>query len=420
MHYRFLIAIFFLVNCNFFVYAEQLSSIIVNRDKNIFIYKDTEKEFIPFGVNYDHDYDFKLIEDYWSDKHKISEDFAYIKKLGFNVVRIHLQQFVYLMDKTKMSNTALKNLDWILHEAEKNNLYLDITGLGRYKGIIPKWYRNLNDAGRIEADAFFWKIISERYKGRGVIFCFDLQNEPTINYDDKVGYVGPPFDDGYHYINRHFQDISKAWKSYLLKKYNTEGKFKESWLKEKFQTYEFFEKTKMKVPDIFSSKEQNSDFINFKDMLALKWLSKLSNVVKDTDSSRLVTLGLCGINLPYSKYYSSFSPESIKPYVDFICIHFVPNTITQEPYCDNAEEFIKQIKTAYVGKPLIVEEFFPLVPLDKLYSNFVKPVKQYVNGWISYYWGKPINELKKSDKISDQITADWLKYFSENKNKFEM
>ena len=420
MYFKVLIITLFLINFNLEVYARQLSSIIVNRDKNIFIYQDTDEVFNPFGVNYDHDYDFKLIEDYWSDKQKISGDFAYIKKLGFNVVRLHLQQFVFLMEKTKMSNSALKNLDWILHEAEKNNLYLDITGLGRYKGIIPKWYRDLNDAERIEADAFFWKVITERYKGRGVIFCFDLQNEPTINYDDNIGYVGPPFDDGYHYINRHYQDITKAWKEYLLDKYDAKAKFDKSWLKQKFKGYDDFKKAELTVPDMLSSKEESSDFAKCKDGLALNWLTRLTKTIKEIDTSRLVTLGLCGLNLPYSKYYSSFSPELIKPYVDFICIHFVPKTITREPYKDNTKEFMKHIKTAYVGKPLVVEEFFPLVPLDKLYSNFIKPAKKYVNGWISYYWGKPIAALRKTDKISDQITADWLKYFSENKNKFEM
>ena len=409
----------FLFSFNLVVNAKILSQVIVSEDEKSFVYKDTGIEFVPFGVNYDHDYNFKLIEDFWDNKKKISDDFAYIKKLGFNVIRIHLQQFIYLKSRNKMEESALSRFDWIICEAEKNELYLDITGLGRYKGAIPEWYRCLSDEERVEADAYFWKTLANRYKGRGSIFCFDLQNEPTINHNDNGGYVGPPFDDGYHYINRHYQDITKGWKNYLLNKYDTEAKFEKSWLKQKFNNYKEFSKiNKIDIPNMLSVKEENYEFSEYKDMLALKWLSKLSNSVKKADPSRLVTLGLCGLNLPYSKFYSSFSPELIKPYVDFLCIHFVPKLITHEPYSDNAEEFIKQIKASYVGKPLVVEEFFPLVPLDKLYVNFIKPANKYVNGWISYYWGKPISELKSSDKISDQMTAGWLKYFSENKVEF--
>ncbi len=407
-----LILIFLKVLC---CYAEQLPQIIVKEDK--FINIKSGKDFYPYGVNYDHNYKFMLLENFWQNKDKISEDFTYIRKLNFNIIRIHLQQFVFLKSPNEIDTEALKNLDWIIQEAEKNHLYLDITGLGRYKGIIPDWYKKLNDNERIKADAFFWKSLAKRYKGKNCIFCFNFQNEPTINYDNNKGYVGPPFHDKFHYINKHFQEIRKAWKIYLINKYNSEDTFNHSWLKSSYQNYKNFKESEINIPQLTATVKEQKDFSIFKDTLALKWLKKLSETVKTIDPQRLVTLGLSALNLPGSKYYSSFSPQLIKPYVDFICFHAYPVILDQNPDKDNRKEFINQIILMKTNKPLVIEEFYPLVPLSTLYPEFIKPVQKYVSGWISFYWGNPIEKLKDSNKISDNITAEWLEYFSKNKNK---
>src|SRR5688572_15835032 len=64
----------------------------VAADQNGFVIGETNEPFIPWGFNYDHDEKGRLIEDYWSDEWpKVEQDFAEMKALGANVVRVHLQ-----------------------------------------------------------------------------------------------------------------------------------------------------------------------------------------------------------------------------------------------------------------------------------------------------------------------------------------
>lgn len=49
------------------------------------------KPFTPWGFNYDHDRQNRLLEDYWVDNWPdVESDFAEMKELGANVVRIYL------------------------------------------------------------------------------------------------------------------------------------------------------------------------------------------------------------------------------------------------------------------------------------------------------------------------------------------
>ncbi len=60
--------------------------------KKGFILDPSGKPFVPWGFNYDHDADGRLIEDYWDEEWPTVEaHFGQMKKLGANVVRVHLQ-----------------------------------------------------------------------------------------------------------------------------------------------------------------------------------------------------------------------------------------------------------------------------------------------------------------------------------------
>src|SRR5689334_6678812 len=64
----------------------------VSADKKGFVLDPSGQPFVPWGVNYDHDATGRLLEDYWDDEWPAVEgDFAEMKALGANVVRIHLQ-----------------------------------------------------------------------------------------------------------------------------------------------------------------------------------------------------------------------------------------------------------------------------------------------------------------------------------------
>lgn len=43
--------------------------------------------------------------------------------------------------------------------------------------------------------------------------------------------------------------------------------------------------------------------------------------------------------------------------------------------------------------------------------EFLERSREHATGWISFYWGKPVEELRKSSSIGDAILAQWLEQF---------
>src|SRR5262249_32978460 len=64
----------------------------VSKDQKGFVLPPSGRPFVPWGFNYDHDDKGHLLEDYWDDEWPTVEaHFGQMKKLGANVVRVHLQ-----------------------------------------------------------------------------------------------------------------------------------------------------------------------------------------------------------------------------------------------------------------------------------------------------------------------------------------
>ena len=74
------------------VHADDMPWIVVSKDKKGFVLEPSGKKFTPWGFNYDHDTQGRLLEEYWDREWDMVEaHFGQMKKLGANVVRIHLQ-----------------------------------------------------------------------------------------------------------------------------------------------------------------------------------------------------------------------------------------------------------------------------------------------------------------------------------------
>src|SRR4051794_26949763 len=64
----------------------------VSKDKKGFVLDPSGRPFVPWGFNYDHDDKGRLIEHYWDGEWPTVEThFGQMRKLGANVVRVHLQ-----------------------------------------------------------------------------------------------------------------------------------------------------------------------------------------------------------------------------------------------------------------------------------------------------------------------------------------
>ena len=90
--------------------------------------------FSPRGFNYDHDRDGRLLEDYWLDEWPaVERHFAQMKRLGANLVRIHLQFGKFMDQRLRPEPRHLERLKQLL-------VYADRMGIERlcvYMGM--KW-----------------------------------------------------------------------------------------------------------------------------------------------------------------------------------------------------------------------------------------------------------------------------------------
>ena len=119
-----------------------------------------------------------------------------MKRLGANVVRIHLQFGKFMKGPNEPNESALKQYARLVALAEQTNLYLDVTGLGCYhKKDVPKWYDRLSEEARWAAQANFWKYVANRSAQSPAIFCYDLMNEPVVPGGDRKpeDWLGPDF-----------------------------------------------------------------------------------------------------------------------------------------------------------------------------------------------------------------------------------
>ena len=94
--------------------------------------------------------------------------------------------------------------------------------------------------------------------------------------------------------------------------------------------------------------------------------------------------------------------------LDFVSVHFYPEK-------GEVAKALAALRAYELGKPLLIEEMFPLkCGVDEL-SGFVRKSADHVDGWVSFYWGKTAREMREREDptIADAITASWLEAFAE-------
>ena len=337
------------------IHAADLETIAVSKDKRGFVKQPSGKPFRPWGFNYDHDGKGRLIEDYWHKEWPTVEaDFREMKQLGANVVRIHLQFGRFMESPDKPNERSLKQLARLLKLAEREKLYLDLTGLGCYhKKDVPAWYDRLSESARWKAQAAFWEAVSKRCANSPAVFCYDLMNEPVVAGGNKrrKEWLGPGFG-GKHFV----QFIALERKG-----------------------------------------RNRAD-------VAKKWIANLVAAIRKHDKKHLITVGLVPWSLDRPGLTSGFDPKKVAGQLDFIAMHLYPKTGERKKAIDTLKGF-------QVGKPVVIEEIFPLKCSLKELSAFRKESKDLAAGWIGFYWGETPAELRKKKTIAAAITAQWLEWF---------
>jgi hypothetical protein len=85
------------------------------------------------------------------------------------------------------------------------------------------------------------------------------------------------------------------------------------------------------------------------------------------------------------------------------------------PESGKMAEARKTVEGFAAGKPVVLEEIFPLACSAAELGRFLEDVRPHVAGWIGFYWGKTPEELSRSGEIADAMMLGWLRLFQEMK-----
>ena len=283
-----------------------------------------------------------------------------------NVVRVHLQFGKLMVAQDQTNPAALKQLRRLLKLAEETRLYLDITGLGCYRPAdTPAWCDALGEKARWTAQANFWLAVAETCKDSPAVFCYDLINEP---------------------ISPAGKREAGQWRSGSL-----------------FGEYDFLQYIALEPAD------------RTREAIARAWIERMTGAIRKHDCSALITVGL----LPWSrqwKHLSGFLPETVGPKLDFLSVHIYPDP--KKP-----GEEMECLRQFAVGKPVVIEETFPLSCSAAELESFLRASRPFACGWLGHYDGHPIAELEALQKsgrltIPQSIYLAWEQLFVRLKPEF--
>lgn len=338
--------------------AAKMEPVRLSPDGAGFVLSPSGKSFVPWGMNYGNAG--RLMEDFWeTDWATFAGDLAELRAAGANAVRLHLQFAKFMDAADKPNEKSLALLGKTLALAEQTGIYLDLTGLACYRTEdVPAWYDALDEAGRWAAQSAFWDAVAKRCAASPAVFCYDLMNEPLAPGDKRK---------------------PKAWYSGT-----------------KLGPYDFLQYVSLDVGG------------RTRPEVARQWIKTLKTAIRKHDDHTLVTVGLLPWD-PKWKFLSGFEPEEVAPEMDFVCVHIYPQAGT-------VPEAIEGLKKFAVGKPVVIEETFPLTcSADELRQFFVasKPIAR---GWVGHYDGQPIEELERLRRekkigVSQGVYLSWLELF---------
>lgn len=328
----------------------------VASDARGFVLLPSGRSFVPWGFNYDHDTDGRLIEEYWDAEWvKVVEDFREMQALGANVIRTHLQFGRFMRGPTEPNAAALAQLARLLRLAEQLELRLNLTGLGCYlKDEVPAWYDALSEEDRWAAQAAFWEAIAECCAKSPAIFCYDLMNEPVVpaGRRDPGAWRGPPFAEKYHYVQFITLDPGRRPRP----------------------------------------------------TIAAAWTRALVAAIRRHDPLHLVTVGLVDWSLDRPGLTSGFVPDVVGPELDFLSVHLYPEA-------GGVDAALATLAGFDLGKPVVIEETFPLRCSLNEMQSFLRASRRNAAGCLSFYWGQTPAQGRRSGTLQGGVEADWLELF---------
>jgi len=202
--------------------------------------------------------------------------------------------------------------------------------------------------------SLFWEAVAKTCAKSPAIFCYDLMNEPILPGANKK---------------------------------------ETDWLAGEFAGSNFVQRITLDL----AGRTQKE--------VARAWVDKLVTAIRKHDDRHLITVGVIPWVHTFPKAKPLFYSKEVSTNLDFACVHFYPKK-------GQANKALTALSAYDIGKPLVIEEMFPLqCSIDEL-AVFIDASHSFADGYIGFYWGKTINDYNEKSDLPSAITKSWLKYFS--------
>lgn len=305
------------------------------------------KPFVPIGANY-----FRpgtgWAPQVWKqfDPEATRKDFQRMKEFGVNCVRVFLTYGSFYTQENALNPEGLEKFDQFLSIAEEFGIYVHPTGPDHWEGL-PDFARRdrIVSEDVLKALESFWKLFVSRYKGRSIIFAYDLLNEPAVPWETPL--------------------MREKWNQWLKSRYGSPEAVAQAWA----ARVDPVTWGAIPIPSPESSSpEMLLDYQQFREEIAEVWTCRQAEAIKAADPDALVTVGLIQWSVPVGpsglQQYSGFRPERIARYLDFLEIHFYPLATGFYEYRNETDEianlaYLESVvrEVARVGKPVVLAEF---------------------------------------------------------------
>jgi hypothetical protein len=140
--------------------------------------------------------------------------------------------------------------------------------------------------------------------------------------------------------------------------------------------------------------------------IAARWVEKMVSAVRKHDKQHLVTVGVIPWSMTWLNAKSIIYTDRTSKHLDLVSDHFYPKT-------GEVAKALKALEAYNIGKPIVIEEMFPLNCSVADLDRFVEDSRHLAAGWIGFYWGKTIEEYKQTKRdLAEGMALDWLEYFA--------
>jgi hypothetical protein len=341
---------------------DTLPKIRVAADYRGFVTADG-KPFVPMGINY-YARGTGWAPRLWKkfNAQATRQDFARMKALGVNCVRVFLSHGSFFMQPDALLPEGLAKFDQFLAIAEEAGIYVHPTGPDGWEEF-PAWAQcdRIADDTYLVALETFWRQFGRRYRGRSVIFAYDLRNEPGVGWNTPT-------------------TLAK-WNAWLQTRYGSAEKLAQAW-RVPPQAIHWGHEIQP-LGDGPPRSRPLLEFDHFREGLADQWTRRQVQAIKSVDPQALVTVGFLSGTVPahetWGGGYACFQPQRQAKFLDFLEVHLYPN---MSGYTDEAEQrnlaYCESVarEVAAAGKPVVIAEFgwYGGGPIDVAKSRINKPL----------------------------------------------